>query len=162
MRDTMVHFKVLTKLKPLKNTVKHKLKSGEDLTLPLLLLLSLQMRDSPATTADTRASLHPLFPELKLFLTALLEFPYWYDQIVPQVLDGKNVLVVAHGNSIRSIVKHIDNISETDIIGVNIPTSVPLIYEFDANFKPVKNYYLADPEELKKKQEAVSNQGKKK
>jgi len=68
--------------------------------------------------------------------------PYWYDQIVPQVLDGKNVLVVAHGNSIRSIVKHIDNISETDIIGVNIPTSVPLIYEFDANFKPVKNYYL--------------------
>lgn len=107
--------------------------------------------------------------------------PYWYDQIVPQVLDGKNVLVVAHGNSIRSIVKHIDNISETDIIGVNIPTSVPLIYEFDANFKPVKNYYLgkiierhlldfelieflntADPEELKKKQEAVSNQGKKK
>lgn len=99
--------------------------------------------------------------------------PYWYDQIVPAVLANKRVLVVAHGNSIRSIVKHVDNVSEKDIIGVNIPTSVPLIYEFDANFKPIKNYYLgkdgvisffyllvlnvADPEELKKKQEAVSN-----
>lgn len=70
---------------------------------------------------------------------------------------GKNVVVVAHGNSLRSLVKHIDNISDDDIIGVNIPTSVPLVYEFDENIEPVKNYYLGDPEELKKKMDAVKN-----
>lgn len=63
-------------------------------------------------------------------------------------MSGKNVIVVAHGNSLRSIVKHLDNVSKEDIIGVNIPTSVPLIYEFDENVKPIRNYYLADPEEL--------------
>lgn len=77
--------------------------------------------------------------------------PYWYDAICPSILGGKNVLVVAHGNSLRSIVKHLDNYSEEDIIGVNIPTSVPLIYEFDENLKPIRNFYLADPEELKAK-----------
>jgi 2,3-bisphosphoglycerate-dependent phosphoglycerate mutase len=66
-------------------------------------------------------------------------------------------LVVAHGNSLRSIVKHLDNISENDIVGLNIPTSVPLVYEFDKDLKPIKNYYLADPEELKKKMESVAN-----
>lgn len=82
--------------------------------------------------------------------------PFWYDHICPSVLDGKNVLVVAHGNSLRSIVKHLDNYSEEDIIGVNIPTSVPLVYEFDKDMKPIKNYYLADPEELKAKMDAVA------
>lgn len=66
-------------------------------------------------------------------------------------------MVVAHGNSLRSIVKHLDNISENDIVGLNIPTSVPLVYEFDKDLKPIKNYYLADPEELKKKMDSVAN-----
>lgn len=72
-------------------------------------------------------------------------------------MSGKNVVVVAHGNSLRSIVKHLDNISEEDIIGLNIPTAVPLIYEFDENMVPIRNYYLGDPEELKSKLDAVAN-----
>lgn len=77
-------------------------------------------------------------------------------------MSGKNVLVVAHGNSLRSIVKHIDNVSEEEIVGINIPTAVPLVYEFDENLKPINNFYLADPEELKAKMNAVKNQGKSK
>lgn len=73
------------------------------------------------------------------------------------MMRGDRVLVVAHGNSIRSIVKYIDNISDEDIMGVNIPTSIPLVYEFDDNVKPIKNYYLADPEELEKKLASVAN-----
>lgn len=83
--------------------------------------------------------------------------PFWYDVICPSILSGKNLLVVAHGNSLRSIVKHVDNVSEEDIMAVNIPTAVPLIYEFDADLKPIKNYYLADPEELKAKMDAVAS-----
>ncbi|EGR29521.1 hypothetical protein IMG5_154090 [Ichthyophthirius multifiliis] len=68
--------------------------------------------------------------------------PFWYDAIVPQVLSGKKVMVVAHGNSLRSIVKHLDNVSEKDITEINIPTSVPLVYEFDEEFKPIRHFYL--------------------
>lgn len=74
--------------------------------------------------------------------------PFWHDAICPQIFEGKNVLVVAHGNSIRAIVKYLDNVSKEDIINLNIPTSVPLVYEFDERIRPLKNYYLADPEEL--------------
>lgn len=77
--------------------------------------------------------------------------PYWHDEICPAMMKGDRVLVVAHGNSIRSIVKYIDNISDEDIMGVNIPTSIPLVYEFDDDCKVIKSYYLADPEELEKK-----------
>jgi 2,3-bisphosphoglycerate-dependent phosphoglycerate mutase len=71
-------------------------------------------------------------------------------------LDGKNVLVVAHGNSLRSIVKYLDNISEKDIMEVNIPTAVPLVYELDENLKPIRNYYLMNDDELKAKMDAVA------
>lgn len=70
------------------------------------------------------------------------------------------MVVVAHGNSLRSIVKYLDNMSEKDIVGLNIPTSVPLVYDFDENLKPINHFYLADPEELKKKMQAVADQGK--
>jgi len=70
--------------------------------------------------------------------------PYWYDHICPQILDGKRVLVVAHGNSLRSIVKHLAQMSNEEIINYNIPTACPLIFEFDENLKPLKNYYLID------------------
>ena len=75
---------------------------------------------------------------------------------------GKRVLIAAHGNSLRALVKYFDNISKEDIIGVNIPTGVPLVYEFDDNFNVIKHYYLGDQEALKAKMEAVANQGKKK
>jgi 2,3-bisphosphoglycerate-dependent phosphoglycerate mutase len=88
--------------------------------------------------------------------------PYWTDTIAPQVKAGKNVLIVAHGNSLRALVKHLDNMSEEQILELNIPTGVPLVYELDKNLHPIKNYYLGDPEAIRKAQEAVAKQGAKK
>ncbi|MDO4785048.1 MAG: phosphoglyceromutase [Propionibacteriaceae bacterium] len=89
--------------------------------------------------------------------------PYWYDAIVPDLRDGKVVLVTAHGNSLRALVKHLDGISDADIAGLNIPTGIPLLYELDADLRPITpgGRYL-DPEAAKAAIEAVKNQGKKK
>jgi 2,3-bisphosphoglycerate-dependent phosphoglycerate mutase len=86
--------------------------------------------------------------------------PYWHSTIAPMIKTGKRVLVVAHGNSLRALVKYLDNISDNDIVGLNIPTGIPLVYELDENMKPLKSYYLADEEAVKKAAEAVANQGK--
>ena len=88
--------------------------------------------------------------------------PYFNDVIRKDMEAGKRVIIAAHGNSLRALVKYFDNISDDDIIGVNIPTGVPLVYEFDDSFKAVNHYYLGDQEALKAKMEAVANQGKKK
>jgi 2,3-bisphosphoglycerate-dependent phosphoglycerate mutase len=73
---------------------------------------------------------------------------------------GQQVIVAAHGNSLRALVKYLDNISDDDIVELNIPTGVPLVYELDAQLKPLSHYYLGDPEEIRKAQEAVAKQGK--
>ncbi len=86
--------------------------------------------------------------------------PYWHETIAPAIKSGKRVVIAAHGNSLRALVKYLDNISEADIVKLNIPTGLPLVYELDADLKPIKNYYLGDPEEVKKAMEAVANQGK--
>ncbi len=86
--------------------------------------------------------------------------PYWNEEIVPVLKEGKQVIIVAHGNSLRALVKHLDNISDEEIVGLNIPTGIPLIYELDEDFRPIKHYYLGDPEEAKKAAEAVYRQGK--
>lgn len=86
--------------------------------------------------------------------------PYWEGTIAPQVAAGKRVLIVAHGNSLRALVKYLDNISEEDIIGLNIPTGIPLVYELDDDLKPLGHRYLGDPEAIRKAAEAVANQGK--
>lgn len=86
--------------------------------------------------------------------------PYWNNVISKDVKAGKRVLIVAHGNSLRALVKHLDNMSEEAILELNIPTGIPLVYELDADLKPLKNYYLGDPEAVKKAAEAVANQGK--
>ncbi|MBW7864663.1 MAG: 2,3-diphosphoglycerate-dependent phosphoglycerate mutase [Candidatus Hydrogenedentes bacterium] len=86
--------------------------------------------------------------------------PYWNDVIAPQVKSGRRVLIVAHGNSLRALVKHLDNISDADIINLNIPTGIPLMYELDDNLKPLASRYLGDPEAARKAAEAVANQGK--
>ena len=86
--------------------------------------------------------------------------PYWHEQIAPDIKSGKRVLIVAHGNSIRALVKYLDNISDEEIVGLNIPTGVPLIYELDDNLQAIKHYYLGDQEEIAKKAAAVAAQGK--
>lgn len=86
--------------------------------------------------------------------------PYWHETIAPAVKAGKRVLISAHGNSLRALVKYLDNVSDKDIVSLNIPTGLPLIYELDDKLKPIKSYYLGDPEEVRKAMEAVANQGK--
>jgi 2,3-bisphosphoglycerate-dependent phosphoglycerate mutase len=86
--------------------------------------------------------------------------PYWHGTIAPAIKSGKRVLIAAHGNSLRALVKYLDNISEEEIVGLNIPTGVPLVYELNDELKPIRSYYLGDPEEAKRKAEAVANQGK--
>lgn len=86
--------------------------------------------------------------------------PCWHDVIAPAVKSGKRVLVAAHGNSLRALVKYLDNISDGEIVGLNIPTGIPLVYELDENLKPIKHYYLGDQEKIKAAMEAVASQGK--
>lgn len=86
--------------------------------------------------------------------------PYFESTIAPEIKAGKKLVIAAHGNSLRALVKYLDNISEADILKLNIPTGVPLVYELDENLKPIKNYYLGDQEALAAKLQAVANQGK--
>ncbi len=86
--------------------------------------------------------------------------PYWENEIAPKVLEGKRLIIAAHGNSLRALVKYLDGIADEEIVKLNIPTGVPLVYELDAQLKPLKSYYLGDAEAIRKAQEAVANQGK--
>lgn len=88
--------------------------------------------------------------------------PYWHETIAPAVREGKKVLIAAHGNSLRALVKHLDNVSDEEIVGLNIPTGIPLVYELDDDLKPLRHFYLGDPEEVKKATEAVAGQLQKK
>ncbi len=86
--------------------------------------------------------------------------PLWHEKIAPLVKGGKRIIIAAHGNSLRALVKYLDNISEEDIIGLNIPTGIPLVYELDQKLEPIRHYYLGDPEAVAKAAQAVANQGK--
>jgi 2,3-bisphosphoglycerate-dependent phosphoglycerate mutase len=86
--------------------------------------------------------------------------PYWNATIAPAIKGGKRVLIAAHGNSLRALVKHLDEIEDADIVGLNIPTGIPLVYELDERLRPTKHYYLGDPAELERRIAAVSAQGK--
>ncbi len=88
--------------------------------------------------------------------------PFWHETIAPAIRSGQKVLIAAHGNSLRALVKYLDNISEQDIVELNIPTGTPLVYELDENLKPLRHYYLGDAEKVKAAMEAVAAQGKKK
>ncbi|MBK7600084.1 MAG: 2,3-diphosphoglycerate-dependent phosphoglycerate mutase [Acidobacteria bacterium] len=88
--------------------------------------------------------------------------PYWHETIAPALRDGRRVLVAAHGNSLRALVKYLDNVSNDDIVGLNIPTGIPLVYELDDDLKPIRHFYLGDPEAIKKATESVAGQLSKK
>jgi len=88
--------------------------------------------------------------------------PLWHETIAPTIWQGNKVLIAAHGNSLRALVKYLDNIPEADIVELNIPTGMPLVYELDDDLKPLNRYYLGDPEKVKAAMEAVAAQGKKK
>ncbi|MFO1253153.1 MAG: 2,3-diphosphoglycerate-dependent phosphoglycerate mutase [Inhella sp.] len=86
--------------------------------------------------------------------------PYWNDQIAPAIKSGQRVLIAAHGNSLRALIKHLDGISDSDIVGLNIPNGIPLVYELDADLKPIKSYYLGDAEAIAAAAAKVASQGK--
>ena len=86
--------------------------------------------------------------------------PFWHESVAPAIKSGKQIIIAAHGNSLRALVKYLDNIPESEIVELNIPTGIPLVYELDQDLKPIRHYYLGDPEEAKKKAEAVANQAK--
>jgi 2,3-bisphosphoglycerate-dependent phosphoglycerate mutase len=86
--------------------------------------------------------------------------PYWESTLAPAVRSGKRVLVAAHGNSLRALIKHLDNVGEAELVGLNVPTGIPLVYELDAELRPVRHYYLGDPQEVARRIAAVSAQGK--
>jgi len=87
--------------------------------------------------------------------------PFWNDSIAPAIKSGKRIVIAAHGNSIRALVKYLDGIADADIVGVNIPNGIPLVYELDENLKPIRHYYLGDAEAAAAAAAAVANQGKK-
>ena len=94
-----------------------------------------------------------------LALTIDRVMPYWHDTIRPAILSGKKILIVAHGNSLRALVKYLDGISDEDILSLNIPTGVPLVYELDADLQPLGSEYLGDPDAIKAMVAQVANQG---
>ncbi|QMU99410.1 2,3-diphosphoglycerate-dependent phosphoglycerate mutase [Borrelia sp. A-FGy1] len=124
----------------------------------------------PLEETDKRHPIHDLryrnIPKSALPSTECLKdtvarvIPYWTDKISKAVLEGKRVIIAAHGNSLRALVKYLDNMSEDSILRLNIPTGIPLVYELDENLMPIKNYYLGDKDKIKAAMESVANQGK--
>ena len=104
------------------------------------------------------ASELPVSECLKDTVTRFL--PYWYQTIVPAIRSGKKTIIVAHGNSLRALVKYLDDISDQDILALNIPTGIPLVYELDDQLKPLRHYYLGDSEAIAKAMTTVANQGR--
>jgi 2,3-bisphosphoglycerate-dependent phosphoglycerate mutase len=111
---------------------------------------------SDARYADLPDELLPRTEALAQVLDRML--PYWYDSIVPDLLSGKVTLVTAHGNSLRALVKHLDGLSEEAVVGLNIPTGIPLVYELEDDLKAIRSFYVGDPETVKKATEAVGAQ----
>jgi 2,3-bisphosphoglycerate-dependent phosphoglycerate mutase len=110
--------------------------------------------------ADLTEEELPLTESLKDTVARFL--PYWQETIGPMVRTGKRVIIAAHGNSLRALVKYLDNVSEQEIVGLNIPTGIPLVYELDQNLKPTNSYYLGDTEAIQAAAKAVADQLKKK
>ncbi len=108
--------------------------------------------------AEVKPDAVPLTECLKDTVARVL--PAWNDSIAPSIKSGKRVLIAAHGNSIRALIKYLDGISDSDIVNLNIPNGIPLVYELDANLKPIRHYYLGDAEAAAKAAAAVASQGK--
>ena len=108
--------------------------------------------------ADLTAGELPLTESLKDTVARFL--PYWHESIAPDVKAGKQVLIAAHGNSLRALVKYLDNVPEQEIVELNIPTGIPLVYHLDESLTPIKKYYLGDQEAAARKAQAVANQAK--
>jgi 2,3-bisphosphoglycerate-dependent phosphoglycerate mutase len=110
--------------------------------------------------ADVPREQLPLTESLKDTVARFL--PHWHERIAPEVRAGRRVVIAAHGNSLRALVKYLDGVSEEEIVGLNIPTGIPLVYELEDDLRPIRHYYLGDPEAARKAAEAVANQAARK
>eukprot|EP01096_Ripella_sp_DP13-Kostka_P007475 TRINITY_DN271_c0_g1_i2.p1 TRINITY_DN271_c0_g1~~TRINITY_DN271_c0_g1_i2.p1 ORF type:complete len:255 (-),score=141.83 TRINITY_DN271_c0_g1_i2:168-932(-) len=129
-----------------------------DIPPPLMDLDSPMNPKNDPKYADVDPALIPLAECLKDTVERFT--PLWEETIAPTIRSGKRVIIAAHGNSLRALVKYLDNIPDDEIVALNIPTGVPLVYELDAELKPIRHYYLGDPEEIARKAAAVAAQGK--
>lgn len=119
--------------------------------------------DPRLTSSDPRYAALPAarFPRTECLKDTVARFvPYWETVIVPNILAGRRILIAAHGNSLRALIKYLDGISDGEIVGLNIPTAQPLVYELDRDVRPIRSYYLADEETIRTAQAAVAGQGK--
>lgn len=125
----------------------------------------------PALTKDDERypgnqRMYKNIPEEKLPVTECLKdtvdrfLPYWHERITPEIQKGSSILISAHGNSLRALVKYLDQMTDDEITQLNIPTGIPLVYELDETLNPIQHYYLGDEEHIKQAQEGVANQGK--
>jgi 2,3-bisphosphoglycerate-dependent phosphoglycerate mutase len=124
---------------------------------------ALEANDARCERSDLRyAKLQPEQVPLTECLkdTVARVMPFWNESIAPAIKSGKKVVIAAHGNSIRALVKYLDNIADDAIVGVNIPNGIPLVYELDDALQPIRNYYLGDAEAAAKAAAAVASQGK--
>ena len=123
----------------------------------------LELEDPGHPSHDRRYATVPVhdLPATESLKDTIARFlPYWHETIAPEIRRGRRVLIVAHGNSLRALVKYLDNMSESEIMGYNIPTGVPLVYQLNEELRPLRKDYLGDPEAVRKAAEAVANQGK--
>lgn len=119
--------------------------------------------DERLTIGDPRYASLPAvrFPRTECLKDTVARFiPYWDTMIVPSILAGQRILIAAHGNSLRALIKYLDDVSDADIVGLNIPTAQPLVYELDANLRPIRSYYLADEDTIRAAEAAVAGQGR--
>ncbi|TMH59198.1 MAG: 2,3-diphosphoglycerate-dependent phosphoglycerate mutase [Betaproteobacteria bacterium] len=126
---------------------------------------ALEEGDPRLEVKDPRyAEIEPIaFPRTECLKDTVARFlPYWHAAIAPAVRSGKRIIISAHGNSLRALVKYLDNVSDADIVELNIPTGQPLVYELDSELKPIRHYYLGDPDTINAAMQAVANQGKSK
>jgi 2,3-bisphosphoglycerate-dependent phosphoglycerate mutase len=125
---------------------------------PAMELTDERYEGSTPRYADLKEGEFPLTECLKDTVARVL--PFWESDIVPAIRSGKKVIIAAHGNSLRALVKHLDDVPDDEIVNLNIPTGVPLVYELDDDLKPIKHYYLGDADAIAKALQSVANQGK--
>lgn len=122
----------------------------------------MERAENPSVNDPRYATLEPSrIPDTECLKdTVARVLPYWHESLAPAISSGQRVLLVAHGNSMRALIKFLDGISDEDIVGLNVPNGVPLVYEFDDEMNPLRHYYLGDADAIAAKAEAVANQGK--
>ncbi len=131
---------------------------GYDVAIPPLSKDSPMYPGKDPLYSDLKESEIPLSENLKQVVERVV--PYWNDVVIPEMKNGRKIILVASGNSLRAVVKHVEKISDSDIVDVNVPTGIPWVYELDENLNVIKKSYLGDPEEVKKAIDTVANQAK--